>query len=283
MSALLVAVWRAARREAASLQSVQGNNVFYWLALLSLQPESAVLWWVVLGLLLLLPALLSPLAKIPEVGLKLWPLSERARQWLRLFQKPVRRATPWLWRAPELELRQLLRTLDFYFALLFALAGTGYRWMVPEVEAEAEDALSMLVVLALSTLAQNLFTLDGAARKRWRMTPVRGAWLLWRKGRVLLGLATVLCLPLNPLAGFTAMLAALAIGHHNSVLRPQESQAWRFSAGLFFPHGLLQVVASFACGIAVARGEWVFLAGTVIAYTLSLGIYGWVWERGGAH
>ncbi|MEJ1939188.1 hypothetical protein WDZ92_54000, partial [Nostoc sp. NIES-2111] len=172
------------------------------------------------------------------------------------------------------ELRQLWRTLDFYCALLFALAGTGYRWMVPEVEAEAVDALSMLVVLALSTLAQNLFTLDGAARKRWRMTPVRGAWLLWRKGRVLLGLATVLCLPLNPLAGFTAMLAALAIGHHNSVLRPQESQAWRFSAGVVFPHGVLEGGAGVAWGVGVGRGGWGFLGGAGIALTDLFGVLG---------
>lgn len=279
MLALLRKVFLCAKRESASLSSIQGNNVFYWLALLSLQPESALLWWIVLGLILLLPALLSPFAKIPEARLALWPLTDRAKSFLRPFTQPLRRAAPWLWRAPTLELRQLLRTLDFYFALLFATAATIYRFAWPDPEPEAIDALSMLVVLALSTLAQNLFTLDGPARRRWKLSPVSGAKLLFRKGRALLALTTVLCLPLNPLAAFTAMLAALTIGHHNSVLAPQDSVAWRFSAGRFFPHGLLQVVASFATGIAVARGEYLIFAVTITAYSLSLFIYGWLWEK----
>lgn len=279
MFRILRAVILCAKRESASLSSIQGNNVFYWLALLSLQPESALLWWIVLGFILLLPALLSPFAKIPEARLGIWPITLRQRNLLRPFTQPIRRAVPWLWRAPLLEVRQILRTLDFYFALLFALSATAYRFFWPNPEPEAIDAMSMLVVLALSTLAQNLFTLDGAARKRWKMSPVRGASLLFRKGRVLLALATILCLPLSPLAAFTAMLAALTIGHHNSVLAPQDSVAWRFSAGRFFPHGLLQVVASFACGIAVARGEWIFFLGATTAYTISLALYGWIWER----
>jgi hypothetical protein len=276
---ILRAVLICAKRESASLSSIQGNNVFYWLALLSLQPESALLWWIVLGLILLLPALLSPFAKIPEARLALWPISDRAKTFLRPFTQPLRRSAPWLWHASTLELRQLLRTLDFYFALLFSLAATAYRLAWPKPEAEAIDAMSMLVVLALSTLAQNLFTLDGPARRRWKLSPARGATLLFRKGRILLALTTFLCLPLSPLAAFTAMLAALAIGHHNSVLAPQDSVAWRFSAGRFFPHGLLQVVASFACGIAVARGEYLFLAGAAAAYALSLLIYGWLWDH----
>ncbi len=279
MLPLLRSILIAAKRESASLSSIQGNNVFYWLALLSLQPDSALIWWIALGLILLLPALLSPFAKIPEARLHLWPLSKRAIQLLRPFTQPLRRSSPWLWRAPILELRQLLRTLDFYFALLFALSATAYRLFWPDPEPDALNAMSMLVVLALSTLAQNLFTLDGSARKRWKLSPVRGAMLLFRKGRILLATATILCLALSPLAAFTAMLAALAIGHHNSVLAPQDSVPWRFSAGRFFPHGLLQVVASFAAGIAVARADYTILAATIAAYLCSLAIYGWLWEH----
>lgn len=139
--------------------------------------------------------------------------------------------------------------------------------------------MTLLVVLSLSTLGQNLFTLDGAARVRWRLAPARGALTLWRKGRVLLGLTIALTLLLKPLAALAGMLAALAIGHHNSALAPRESPPWRFSAGRFFPHGLLQAVSCFACGIAVARGEWVFLALASFAYAASLVLYGWALEK----
>jgi len=276
---IFLALARCAVRESRTLGSVQSNNLLYVTALLSLQPASALFLWTVIGLLLLAPAITAPLAKIPEIRLALWPLSAGQGRMLRIFTRPALRRVPWLWRVPGLEARQLLRTLDVYVALIFSVTGTAYRLFARDPDPAAFGVLSLMVVSSLSTLAQNLFTLDGPARLRWQQSPQRGYVHLWRKGRWLLGLATVLSTGLSAQGAAAGMLLCLAVGHHNSVLAPTESEAWRFSSGRFFPHGFLQVVASFSCGIAVTRGEWQFLAGALLVYVASLFLYGWVLER----
>ncbi len=279
LRAILWALGKSAWRDTRSLGSVQGNNLFYFALLLTAQPESAAFLWFVLGLLLLIPALATPLAKIPEMRLALWPLPRWAQRALRLFSVPSSSAAPWLWRMPTLEARQLARTLDVWIAFLFAISGTLYRFLARTPDRAALDLLALIVVLSLGTLTQNLFTLDGPARARWRLSPQRGFVALWRKGLPVITLAVLFTLALNPLAALAAILASLALGHHNSVLHPTDSPPWRFSSGRFLPHGILQVVANFGCGVAVARGDWAFLLGAAGAYLLSLLLYGWIWER----
>lgn len=166
-----------------------------------------------------------------------------------------------------------------YVELAFGVSGTIYRFVSEKPEPAAFGVLSLMVVVSLSTLAQNLFTLDGAARLRWEQSPRLGYEHLWRKGRWLLGMSAIFCAGLSPAAAVTGMLICLAIGHHNSVLRMTESAAWGSSSGQFFPHGFLQVEACFAGGIAVARGEPLCLFVALLAYLASLFVYGWVFER----
>ncbi len=281
MLALLRAVALTAWREIRTLNSIQGNNFFWFVVLLSMQPESMGFIWSLIGSILLLPALTAPLARIPEIRLSFWPLGETERKVLRWLSKPEGQTSPWLWRLlPLLELRQIMRTLDFWLAALFASMGTAYRVFYPKPEPTAFPVLAMLVVLALSTLAQNLFGLDGlSGRMRWKVAPTRGYRLLWRKGWVLIAITVVLTAGLSPLAALAGMLAALAIGHHFSVLSPLDCGAWRFSMGQFFPFGFLQVIAMFSCGIATARGDWVFPGIAVAAYLISIFLYGWVLEN----
>lgn len=279
--ALVKAVLLAAYREVRTLNSIQGNNFFFFALLLSMQPESMAFIWTVLGLVMMVPALAAPLAKIPEIRLKLLPLEAWQARVLRPFTKPETQASPWLWRAlPVLELRQIARTLDFWLAAVLSIAGTAYRVFSDQPNPDAYPVLSMMVVLCLSTLAQNLFGLDGlGGRLRWRLSPVRGYRILWRKGGVLVGLAVLLTAGLNPVGGLAGMLAALAIGHHFSVLSPIDAGAWRFAMGQFFPYGLLQVIGMFSCGIAAGRGELVYLAVAGVGWLASSLIYGWVLEN----
>lgn len=253
--------------------------MFYVAALMAMQPESAVFLVTLLGLLVLGPAMLSPLAKIPEIRLAMWPVSGLKRMVLGVFTRPEVRAAPFLWRLPGLEARQLVRTLDLYSAVAFSTGGMAYRFLADAPEPAAFGVLSVLVVVSLSTLAQNLFTLDGAARLRWELSPRRGWVHLWRKGRWLLGVTVVLTGGLAPLAGLTGMLVSLAVGHHTSVLVAAESPAWRFSAGRFFPQGFLQLAAGAGCGMAVAQGNYWYLPGAAVLYGVSLMVYGWVMER----
>ena len=56
-------------------------------------------------------------------------------------------------------------------------------------------------------------------------------------------------------------LAALAIGHHPSILEPSAQQRWRFTSGRIFPTGLIQMVAMVAIGMAVAQSAaWILVA-----------------------
>jgi hypothetical protein len=94
--ALLKAVLLAAYREVRTLNSIQGNNFFFFALLLSMQPESMAFIWTVLGLVMMVPALAAPLAKIPEIRLKLLPLEAWQARVLRPFTKPETQASPWL-------------------------------------------------------------------------------------------------------------------------------------------------------------------------------------------
>lgn len=246
-----------------------------------MQPEAVGFVWMVIGGILMGPALVAPFARIPALRLRLWPMGKRSEAVMRVFSRPEMRAAPWLWRGlPTLELRQYVRTLDFVLAGVLAGGGLAYRYLYTAPQADAFPVLSLLVVLALSTLGQNLFTLDGyGGRLRWRLSPRAGVWTLARKSVTLLGMGVVLTAGLDPVAGVAGMLAALAVGHHFSVLGATEGAAWRFATGEFFPWGFFQAIGLFSCGIAASRGEWVYLGVAGMGYTVSLIVYGFVLER----
>ncbi len=279
--ALLRAIAVTAYREIRTLNSIQGNNFFWFALLLSMQPESMGFIWTLIGSLMVVPALAAPLARIPEIRLSLWPLTQVQARILRVFARPESHASPWLWRLlPTLELRQMLRTLDFWLAALIAGSGTAYRYLYSKPQPEAYPVLSMMVVLFLSTMAQNLFALDGLpGRLRWRISPSRGYRILARKGLVLVGMTVLLTGGLSPVGALAGMLAALAVGHHFSVFSQIDSPPWRFTMGEFFPYGFLQVIGLFSCGIATANGELVYLGIAGAAYGISLLLYGWILER----
>jgi hypothetical protein len=86
------AVGRASYRELRSLQSITGQNFFYLVLLIALQPEGAYFFALVIGALLLFPLSSDPLEKAPLDRRKLWPLGRA--DWLAiriasLFLSPV--------------------------------------------------------------------------------------------------------------------------------------------------------------------------------------------------
>jgi hypothetical protein len=180
------------------------------------------------------------------------------------------------------DLRQMLRVLDLYLALLLSLAGVSYRIFSPQVDKEAFPILAVMVVLALSTYAQCLFGLDWPdGWNRYRLLPLRGRHLLLAKDAGFMLLVLVLVAGLDPAAGLAAALAALAIGHHASIYTPVPQKRWRFTGGTLFPTGLLQVMAMFGAGVGVHRIPAIVLGGLLTLYVASVWFYGRVWDRSG--
>lgn len=176
-------------------------------------------------------------------------------------------------------LRELLSTLDFYCALILAAAVAAYRFGRADLPPEALLPMTVLVILALSSYAQSIFGLDGdQALTRYRLLPLRGWQVLAAKDASFLLAAFALTLPLAPLPGMAAALAALAVGHAPSINEPREQLRWRFSSGASFGMSALQVLALGAAAGTVETYPLIILA-VAAAYLGSTWWYGKAFER----
>ncbi|MBY0507912.1 MAG: hypothetical protein K2X03_28630 [Bryobacteraceae bacterium] len=176
--------------------------------------------------------------------------------------------------------RELLGVLDTYLALLLALAATLYRLFGKPLDPEAFFGVSLLVVLALSTIAQSLLALDGPSGfVRYQLMPLRGWQVLLAKDVPLIALALLLNLGLSPLAALAAILGALAVGHHPSVVKPRPQKRWRFASGASLETCALQIVLMLGAGTVVHRVDPRLAVVTVIAWVASLIFYGYALER----
>lgn len=177
------------------------------------------------------------------------------------------------------DLRELLSLLDPYAALLIAAGGAAYRVFAAHPDPDAFAITGLLVALTLSTYAQSLFGLDlGSGMTRYHLLPLRGWEALAAKDAAFLGVLLVLLLPLDPGPGLTFGFAALALGHHSSVLLELPQQRWRFTGGRMLPVGALQAVGGMALGFAEhQRGPFV-LAAAAALYGASLWYYGRRWD-----
>jgi hypothetical protein len=172
------------------------------------------------------------------------------------------------------DLRQLLSVLDVYCAFVVSAAGLVFRIVDRSVPSEALLAISILVMLALSSYAQSFFGLDGAAIVRYRLMPLRGWQVLASKDAAFLVVALLLTAPLAPLAGMSAAFVALAVGHAPTVYELREQRRGRFSTGASFGNGMVQAVAmAFAAG-ATSRVSVLFVVPCVVGEIFSLWWYG---------
>jgi hypothetical protein len=158
-------------------------------------------------------------------------------------------------------LREILSTLDFYCALLLAVSLLVYRLLSLPLPPEAFLAMTLLIVLALSTYTQSLFGLDGeGGLSRYRLLPLAGWQLLAAKDGAFLAAAMVLTLPAAPLAGLAAALIVLATGHGPSVDRPTPQIRWRFTTGVSIVYGFFQAAMMGLAGAAVFfHGPWLLI------------------------
>ena len=173
-------------------------------------------------------------------------------------------------------LRETLSTLDFWCALLLSLATVVYRAAGGALPPEALMAMTLLVVLALSSQAQCLFGLDGrGGLSRYRLLPLAGWRILAAKDAAFLSVAIPLTLPLAPLAGIGAALIALTMGRVPSVDHPRPQTRWRFSAGASPVYGIVEVAVIAMAGSAICLTSRLVLIPCVLAWLASL----WWWGR----
>jgi hypothetical protein len=329
--AILGALWTAVRRDAKTLGSFTGNNLFsVSILFLALSDRGAFLSLnVIIGLVLFFPLSTDPLRKIPAERLSMWPITHAERWALRIaspwlnpmtwilailvlrrsvsiglwalvaglfaigFVVPslpwVRRRGAWR-RLPHFpsplnqlirkNLRELLSTLDFYAALILSVGALIFR-VKGTLPRGALFPLTLLVMVAISSYTQSLFGLDGdGGLTRYRLLPVSGWQILAAKDAAFLLAALVLCLPLAPLAGFAAALVALALGHQTSVSERREQTRWRFSTGVSFGSGIMQVLAMALLAAATVYASPFMLAPCIALYGWSTWWYGRAMERG---
>ncbi len=176
-------------------------------------------------------------------------------------------------------LRQILTVLDLYIAIILSLGGAAYRIFDAHPQPAAFPMLALMVALAMSTYANCLFGLDQAssATTRYRLLPLRGWQILMAKDLAYLGILSLLVLPLDVLPGLTFGLFALAVGHHQSVLRPVRTRRWRFAGTRVFA-GVVQSVGGFILGFSEHQRGPIFLAASAAIFGISLWFYGRRWD-----
>ncbi len=179
----------------------------------------------------------------------------------------------------RLQWREMLRTLDPYVAIVLAASTELYRFSGKPLDPAALQIMSLVTAVALSTETQVLFGIDGHGGARYAQWPLRGWRILLAKDLAFLVLLGLLVLPLDFVSGFMGGIAALAIGHRRSVLKPVRQAAWRFTSGALLPDGLLQVVVLFGVGRSAQTAGLPLIGLCILAWLASLLFYGWQWDH----
>lgn len=178
----------------------------------------------------------------------------------------------------KLQWRSMWHTLDPYLALTLGICTVLYRVFGKALDPAAPRIMALVVVLAVSTEAQVLLGIDGRGAQRYRQMPIRGWQILLAKDLAFLLLVALLAGPLDLVSGLFGGLAALTVGHHNSVFKPVAQERWRFTSGALLPHGVLQTAALFSVGMVVRTEGIMFAVACVAAWAGSVMFYGWRWD-----
>jgi hypothetical protein len=175
--------------------------------------------------------------------------------------------------------RELQGTLDFWVAVLIAVIGTLYRLFGRAPEPTAFPVLSLVVGIAMSTVAQRMQRLDeGRALLRYRLLPIAGWKLLVTQDMTFLIPLAVMVSLLSLRTGVSFGLVALAVGRYPSLRQRANQRRWRFVGG--DPRfGVAQVLLGGFAGIGAARsGLWV-LAVAFAIYLVSIFWGEMLWKR----
>jgi hypothetical protein len=176
-------------------------------------------------------------------------------------------------------LRELLATLDFYAALVLALAAAAFR-VAGRLPSDAFLPLTLLVMLLISTCALSLFGLDGEGGfTRYQLLPLPGWQILAAKDAIFLLVCVLLTAPLHPLAGFAAALMALAAGRGSSIGRHGDERRWRFRTSHSFGVSVTQIALMIAAGAATAGWDAFAVVPCLLVYGISVWRPGHLLER----
>lgn len=157
-------------------------------------------------------------------------------------------------------LRGLLTTLDFYCALVPAVAAVGYR-LAGLLPADAHLPGTCIVLLCISTPSQALFGLDGrGGLTRYRLMPLAGWRILLAKDIAFLLAAIALAAALSPFDAACGALVALALGRKASLYENKPQLRWRLQSGASFGPAVVQIILMLgAASFAQFRGPLVLI------------------------
>lgn len=125
-------------------------------------------------------------------------------------------------------LREMVTVLDTWLALAIAGIGTAWRVTGDNPDPAAWPILSILVGIALSTWAQSASGLDST---RYRLMPIYAWGIVLARDVAYLAVQVILTAGLNPLAGLTFGMTALAVGRYPALHASLPQQRWRFASG----------------------------------------------------
>jgi hypothetical protein len=177
-------------------------------------------------------------------------------------------------------LRQMLTSLDIYLALVLSASSVAYRLLAAKPDPAAFPILAILIALAAGSYAQCLFgrDLESSAMTRYRVLPMRGRTILFAKGVAFLLITFLFTAPVHAAAGLTYGFAALAFGHHASIIHSAPLRPWRFSGSRVYI-SVVQGVFAIMLAFAAAERGLAYLAASAALYVVSLFAYGWLWDR----
>ncbi|WP_321476985.1 hypothetical protein [uncultured Paludibaculum sp.] len=140
--------------------------------------------------------------------------------------------------------RELLQTLDVWFAALLSLGGFLYRIFYPHPDPMASVVIGGLIVILLSTAGQASSGFDAeSAVARRLLLPLSGRDVLLARDLAWFVPLLFLTAPYGwhrtAAAGFVALIA----GHRTILAPPTEQTRWQFAAGQLIPTGLFQIFA----------------------------------------
>jgi hypothetical protein len=174
----------------------------------------------------------------------------------------------------------MLTSLDIYLALVLSLCSIAYRGLAAKPDPAAFPILAILIALAAGSYAQCLFgrDLESSAVTRYRILPIPGRTILFEKGLAFLLITFLLTAPVHAVVGLTYGFAALAFGHHASIIHAAPLRAWRFSGSRLYI-GVIQGVFGIILAFGAAERGSRYLCASAGLYALSLFVYGRIWDR----